>query len=124
MSVPLRLASRTQVLIRMKRMMRILRIGASRAMIPLAADESAVIRSIRLIRMAPAFRMPTSAKREQRNLGAVYPSYIRAPTYRSRSTQRLAYPHSLSYQPETLSSNPSTTFVLFASRMQECGLPM
>src|SRR3954464_10286217 len=47
-----------------------------------------------------------------------------AATYRSRSTHRQEYPHSFSYQPLTLSSVPSTTLVLFASMMHECGLPM
>src|SRR6185437_5775483 len=35
------------------------------------------------------------------------------------STQRQAYPHSLSYQPDTLRSVPSTTFVTLESKMHE-----
>ena len=43
---------------------------------------------------------------------------------RSMSTQRDAYPHSLSYHPETFTSVPSTTIVVFESKMHEAGLPM
>ena len=43
---------------------------------------------------------------------------------RSMSTQRDAYPHSLSYHPCTVTSVPSMTFVVFESRMHDAGSPM
>src|SRR5512140_444091 len=51
-------------------------------------------------------------------------AHSRAPMKRSRSTQREAYPHSLSYQPHTFTSVPSMTLVVFASSVQEYGLPV
>ena len=69
-------------------------------------------------------RFPRSCSAERSRTVSFAIAYSRAPTYCSRSTHRDAYPHSLSYQPETFTSSPSTTFVHLLSRMQECGFPM
>src|ERR1041384_5289035 len=42
----------------------------------------------------------------------------------SISTQRLLYPHSLSYQPTTFTNRLPSMIVSLLSKMQECGLPM
>src|SRR6516165_7154684 len=43
---------------------------------------------------------------------------------RTKSTQRLEYPHSLSYQDSTFTKSPSITFVYGASTIDEYGLPL
>lgn len=45
-------------------------------------------------------------------------------TYRTRSTTRFEYPHSLSYQDNTLTMLPPITFVDRASITEEAGLPL
>src|ERR1700741_766275 len=47
-----------------------------------------------------------------------------ATSLRSRSTQRLEYPHSLSYQDRTFTKSPSITFVYGASTIEEFALPL
>ena len=42
----------------------------------------------------------------------------------ARSTTRLEYPHSLSYQEITLTRFPPSTWSTPASKIEECGFPM
>src|SRR5437773_7253311 len=42
----------------------------------------------------------------------------------SISTQRLLYPHSLSYQPTTFTNRFPSMMVSLLSKMHECGLPI